>query len=475
MDVLARFKIFISAKDLIHPTDHILIALSGGPDSVAMFDLFMQIMDDLNIHISVAHFNHGLRGAEADNDAKFVSDLCQRSGIECYTEKGNVAKFARDNKLAIEQAARLKRYEFLDRVAANILADKVATGHTQNDQAETVLYHFLRGSGFRGLRGIPLKRGQYIRPILWASRKQILEYLDARNLGYRIDSTNFDVKFVRNKIRHELLPEIKSKYNPNIISALYKLSDVTNEGEEFLYYTGQKAFEKCLIFRNTTKIVLDILSFLTYFKIQQKYMIIIALEELGRVEYIFNYNIFEQIIQSVLKKKSGKKIIIDKDFQISIAGSELVIARKSVSTVPVTIMIDLKKDTYSLWDGWILKIQDVDKSEITKQITANPDVEIVDKAKLTFPIIIRTLKRGDRFYPLNLGKSKKLSDFFIDEKVPFYIRDRIPILLCGDEIIWICGYRLDDRFKVTDQTTVGMKLELLKEGNVQERVAESHL
>ena len=463
MDLLQTFTNVLQTRALVNGGDHVLVALSGGPDSVALFDMFCRVRKELDLTVSAAHFNHGLRGTEADDDEHFVKKLCDIANVKCCSERGDVQGLADNAKMSIEQAAREMRYEFLERTAKSIGADAIATGHTANDQAETILDHLLRGSGINGLQGIPPKRGKFIRPLLWIQRREIMAYIHERNLEYRIDSSNDELQFRRNKIRHELLPLLQRQFNPRIVSTLNRLANIMSENEALLVSESRKSFEQCVKSGESDKIVLDILCFLTYFKVIQKYMVILGLEELGVSRDQVDFAVLEQVISNIERKRSGKVVRVGKDCQVYVSGNELVLQRKQDELALKTVDIDLRKDSHQLWGGLILRTKQFNRKDMPATFPSSSCVEVVDWQKLETPIRVRVFKQGDRFFPLNMRGSKKLSDFFIDEKIPIYRRHEIPILESAAGIVWVCGYRLDERFKVTPKTKKVLQLEVLRE------------
>ena len=464
MDLFRTFKKTLQKRAFVEKGNHVLVALSGGPDSVALFDLFYRIRQDLDLKISVGHYNHELRGSESEADELFVKNLCQERDVEFRCERGDVSKFAKKAKLSIEQAARIMRYDFLERTADSISADVIATGHTANDQAETVLDRLIRGSGITGLKGIPERRDKYIRPLLGFRRHEIMAYIKHRNLEYCVDSSNRELNYRRNRIRHELLPLIKQNFNPRIVASLNRLAHIMSENEAFLLSESQKAFEQCIQSQESDKIVLDILCFLTYFKVIQKYMVLLGIEKLGISKDQVDFTILEQVIYNVKHRRSGKFVDVGRECQILVAGHELVFRRILDEALPNPVEVDMQNEYHPLWDGIVLKIKQCNSSKISETYKSNSR-EVVDSQTLTPPVKVRVYKKGDRFYPLNLGGSKKLSDFFTDEKIPIYRRKRIPILECNSGIVWVCGYRLDERFKITPNTEKYLQLEIIKAGD----------
>ena len=226
----------INKYNLIQKGDKIVIGVSGGPDSMCLLDSLYCLKDKLNIEIIVAHINHKIR-KEADEETEYVKDYCKNKNIKCYVKKAEVEKLAKEQKLGTEEMGRKIRYDFFKEVAKKENANKIATAHNLNDNVETVMLNLLRGTGISGLKGIEIKRTEdnleYIRPIRECERKDIEKYCEEQNLNPRIDKTNFENIYNRNKVRNELIPFLKKEFNPNILEGINRLSDLAREEEEY--------------------------------------------------------------------------------------------------------------------------------------------------------------------------------------------------------------------------------------------------
>jgi len=458
-ELLQRFIRFSEKNDLFQPGQSILVAVSGGVDSVVLLHLFSRLRHSWQLRLFAAHLNHQIRGAEADADEVFVKNLCKEMAIPFHSERRDVLSFAREQKLSIETAARELRYEFLQHTAQSLQCALVATAHNANDQAETILDHIMRGSGVAGLVGIPVKRQSIIRPLLFATREEILDYASEMNLAFREDSSNKSFAYRRNKIRHVLLKMIQ-EFNPEVVPSLFRLGRIMGDVEEVLQAQAEEAFYNCLKGRDDDKIILDYIQFLLYFKTIQKYVIQKALYHLGGPNKSLTFEQFEELHAFLAKHKSGKFHRLTTDIVVGTSASELYIGR--ATGVKEEIRIDRLPGNFDLWDQYILEIKQVAQS--LEEILNNQDksVAYVDGDKIDHPIIVRTVRPGDRFHPLGMRGSKKLSDFFIDEKVPFFERSLIPLVVCKTGIIWIGDMRLDDRFKVTENTRKILRLKLSK-------------
>ena len=404
-----------------------------------------------------AHFNHRLR-ENADDDERFVRDLCGRRNIAIYVEGMDVRSFALENKISIEMAGRKCRYDFLRKTAEKAQVTSVATGHTASDQAETVLLNVIRGTGLRGLCGIPIRRDIYIRPLLFATRSDVEFYAQRTRLDYREDWTNRDTRYRRNHIRHNLIPFIQQEFNPQIVESLYRLSRHSTEAEHFIREKAKKAYLDCLKAAEGDKIILDIQEFLAYFTILKKYVIHEALSHLDIASDPLDSRTIERILAAIERGRSGKFIPIDRHIWLVVSGEDLVIGHGEARQQEIAIT--RYPGRFVLWDNLVLEINQNREPLQKVKILADRNREWIDEEKIKPPLVVRSAKPGDFFIPLNSNGRKKLSDFFIDEKIPVHRRKSIPILACSEGIIWICGYRLDDRFKLSASSKKVLSLQL---------------
>lgn len=254
----------IKKYNMIENGEKVVLAVSGGPDSICMLDILKDIKNDekidMNFEIVVAHVNHMIR-KEAEEDEKYVKKYCEENQIEFYSKSIDVQKMANNNKIGLEEAGRKARYDFFDEILEKTNAQKIAIAHNKNDKVETVLMHILRGSGINGLKGIEPKRGKYIRPLIESERNEIEEYCDEKNLQPRIDKTNFENEYTRNKVRNLLIPYIQKEFNPNLIQTIDRLSNLVAEEEDYMDKQVQKIYEEILISENEKEIQLDLKTF----------------------------------------------------------------------------------------------------------------------------------------------------------------------------------------------------------------------
>ena len=280
--ILERILKFINEYQLIKSGEKVVLGVSGGPDSIFMLDTLRKLKENkkLDCELVVAHVNHMIR-EEAIDDEQYVLDYCKKNNIECYAKRIDVQKYANNNKVGTEEAGRILRYEFFDEILEHTNSQKIAIAHNKNDKAETIIMNLLRGAGLTGLKGIePIRNNKYIRPILEMERNEIEEYCEYNSLNPRIDKTNFENTYTRNKIRNIIIPYIKEEFNPNIIDAMNRLSQVVTEDEVFLDEITKEELNKIIINKNSNEIVLDLKEFNTLNKVIQKRMVFFAMSQI---------------------------------------------------------------------------------------------------------------------------------------------------------------------------------------------------
>ena len=316
----------IKKYNLINSKDKIVLGVSGGPDSIAMLDILRQIKDEMNFEMYVAHINHNIRGKEADADEEYVKKYCEKYNIKCFSKKIDVPTIAQDKKIGTEEAGREVRYNYFEEVLIETKSNKIAIAHNKNDKVETIIMHILRGSGISGLKGIEPKRDEkYIRPLIECDRTEIEKYCEDNKLNPRIDKTNFENKYTRNKIRNIVIPYIKQEFNPNIIETITRLSDVIASEDRYIEDTSIVEYKKICILESTNKIELKLKEFNKLDKVIQNRIILLSVRKiLGSTQGIEKVNL-EDIIKlcnnnignKFLKPNKNLKVLI-KDKKINL-------------------------------------------------------------------------------------------------------------------------------------------------------------
>ena len=422
----------IRRSSLCKTTDKILLAVSGGLDSMVMFHLFK----DAGMTVGVAHCNFQLRGAEADEDEGFVKDTCRQHGVPCYTARFDTRKFASESGISIQMAARDLRYDFFRQVVEKHGYDLVATGHHFDDNIESILLNLIRGTGMDGFRGIAGNKGNVIRPMLFANREMILSYAQKHAIMWREDASNETDDYPRNFLRHQVIPRVQ-ELNPSFQDNFRETHERLLGAREYaLAFIGQIR-ASAMGARADGSVTIDIA------KIRQLPYPAVLLWELIK-DAGFKY---DQCKRIAADHQPGK-IFFSETHQLVVDRSSYILEKKHHGEF-ATLVIEhgqrfVGNESHSLVFH-----------EYTKQdYELKKDAAIcqLDADKIQYPLVWRKWQSGDYFVPLGMRAEKKVSDFLIDLKIPFNDKADITVLESGTEIVWIVGYRISDRYKVTSET-----------------------
>lgn len=442
---------YIKENNLIEYGDKIVVGLSGGPDSVCLLHILYTLKDEYNLEIYSAHVNHMIRGDEAFRDEKYSRELSEFLGIKHFVKRIKVEDFAKENKMTCEEAGRFVRYNFFDEVLKEVSGNKIALAHNMNDNAETILMNIIRGTGTLGLIGIPAKRdSKYIRPILCLTREEIERYCIENNLNPKIDSTNNETIYTRNKVRLELIPYIKNNFNSNIIENLNRLSNIIKEEEE--YFDG--IVETLL--KNSLDNKFDIETFKKqHIAIKRRLIRTIIEGVLGSLKGIEQKHI-DECIELIEKNETGKYIVLPYDLCCRIEYGKFIIEKlKNDSFIDYEYKLNIPGDIY---------IKEIDAHiqtnvlENLNNVKDNAFIKYYDYDKIGNDIVIRNRRQGDFLFLNEAGGRKKLKDLLIDNKVPRDERDRIPLIAKGSEIVWVIGMRNSPKYRVKDETKKILKI-----------------
>jgi tRNA(Ile)-lysidine synthase len=459
---------------MLKAKDSVVIGVSGGPDSVALLYMLFNIAPRFSLRLGVAHLNHGLRQNDSDKDAEFVESLAATFDLPCYVQKRDIRRYQRENRLSLEDAARRVRYEFLDEIAKTYQYNKIALGHHADDNAELVLMNLFRGTGTLGLSGIPPKRdGRIIRPMIRLRRSDIIDFLNQNRLKYVFDRTNADTRHLRNRIRHDLIPVLKTAYNPNISETLNRLSSIVRSEEEWIEEMVQPFFEKAVLRFRESRIELSVPVLDRYHKALKRRVIRMALSKVkGDLKRIGFANI-DSVIGLIEKKSPFGKIDLPAGIKIR-RDQDTIHIFQARRRAPDDHRDHGKRDAFS-FEYHIEKFEPVFVKEINAHIRFSeisienmPDyrctgqhANFFDKDAVNLPMVLRNFRPGDAFRPLGVSGRQKLKKFFIDKKVPRRERLKCPILLSCGKIVWVVGHRIDESVKVTPATKNVLKVELL--------------
>ncbi|MDY7019075.1 MAG: tRNA lysidine(34) synthetase TilS [Chloroflexota bacterium] len=491
---------FVNQHNLLPPQETIIVGVSGGADSVCLLCFLQKYRKELGIKIHVAHLNHGLRGAESEADARYVFELANSSSLPITIDRQDVVAHKTKRRCSLEEAARELRYAFFTQVAEKAGARRIAIGHTRNDQAETVLMHILRGTGTSGLRGLepcspippggsgllPSNQIKVIRPLLDITREETLNYCQELELGPRTDSSNLSLSFLRNRLRLELLPLLR-KYNPNFDEALLRLAEIARDDSIFI---EEQAFglwnevagqENNVVYLDREKIGLLPIAL-------QRQLIRLAIARiLGDIRDVEANHI--EAVRSLLRKPVGKRISLPHGLicwgeysNVAITkGQNLVPSKaKDLSQCPFPPPLSLRAEGEAIplevpgetiLPGWRVLASIVETLTQTLSLQGRGKVEgekgrgfvaEFDLHRTGTELLVRRRQPGDKFQPLGMSMPKKLQAFMIDAKIPLSWRERIPIVFSPGQIIWVVGYRIDDKVKVTGATKEILQLEFIR-------------
>lgn len=454
---------YIKNNNLINTKDRVLIALSGGPDSICLLNILVNLRDELKIDIAAAHLNHLLRGEDAIKDEEYVIKICDDIGIKCFVKRVDINGYAKEYKLSSEMAGRNARYDFFNDILRNEGFNKIATAHNANDQAETILFRLMRGSGLEGLGGIKASRdGTIIRPILCMTRKEVEEYIQVNGLNPRIDKTNFEKIYNRNKIRLDMLPYIRENFNEDIIQTLNRTAVLLQKDNEFLENLSLSLYNNyCIESDNYFIIKKEI--FLEAEPIVSRLLRNIIVRY-SKSNYDFEMKHIYEIF-SLSKKDSGKVIHLPNGIYAENIYGDIYIKRKIQRGMNDNKKqeIILNKDSIN-----INKIEFYD-FHISFEIIENKGVNFIelkqdkltkyfDFDKLEKTIVVRNRKDGDRITMFGMNGSKKIKDIFIDMKMPKDQRDKIPIVCFDNKIAWLVGVRTAAEYKISDTSKKILKV-----------------
>jgi tRNA(Ile)-lysidine synthase len=448
---------FLREHHLTASRKPLLVAVSGGPDSVCLLHVLNALKKDSGLKLHVAHLDHQLRTDASVADAQYVLDLCHELGIPVTIEQRNVRAYQKEYKLSLEEAAREVRYGFFAEVAESIGAERVVVGHTLDDHVETVLLNLLRGTGTRGLRGLqPVRRWKLsgrrltiVRPLLEMSRKETAAYCRRHRLQPRIDITNRSLKLTRNRVRLELLPLLKS-YNPDIIEALLRTSRIASDDIAFLEQTADRHWRK-IASKEGEVIVFNKPALLKLPPGLQRLVFRRAIEDiLGTLKDIEARHIEE--IMSLLTKSAGKRINLPYGLFFAAEYDRFLLGHKLDELSPFPLL----KSEYPLAVPGAIKIAGwrIHTDVIEKMESVGDDNLTVcfDYDRVTGKLTVRPRHPGDRFQPLGMDEEKKVGKFMIDAHVPQLWRTRVPIVCDEQKLLWVVGYRIDERVKVMENT-----------------------
>ncbi len=496
----------IEKYHLLSVGETVVVGVSGGPDSLCLLHLLCRLAGEYHLALHVGHLHHGLRGQDAAGDAAFVQALAADWSLPCTVEHADVPVIAREHRLAVEEAARRARYAFLSQVAERCGARTIAVGHHADDQAETVLMHWLRGSGLAGLRGMlsrtsldnyrllegsqpvtqqPPSELWLIRPLLGITRAEIEDYCDYHGLEPRFDRSNLDTTYFRNWLRHEVLP-LLACHNPNVREVICRSARVIADDYALLRSLLEETWPRVVIEEPTSvptwhagetrvgRIVLDLEAWRALPTSLQRSILREAIHRLCRSLRNINFLHVEHALLVARDGTTGDQATLPRGLLLTVGYDRLTVTDASVGQPlpdwPLltpggsSLSVEVPGTTRLPGSKWILEVQMLARVDLPLGWEANPEpwVAFLDAQAVEGPLWLRTRQAGDRFQPLGMEQhTVKLADFLTNLKVPRAVRDRLPLLVGPQGIAWVCGQRVDERARVLDETSQVLVLRFL--------------
>jgi tRNA(Ile)-lysidine synthase len=441
---------FIKENELLSAGEKILVALSGGPDSVFLLHFLNKFKKKYKIEIGAAHINHLLRGEDSERDELFCKTICDELSIPFYLFRKDIKTYSKKNKMSLESAGRKIRYEFFEKISKTNQYDKIVTAHNADDNAETVLLNLIKGTGIKGIAGIPLRRINIVRPILSLTKKEILNYLDKYQFEYRVDESNLSNDFERNFLRNKVIPLIQRNINPafsnSALTTSLNLQGLNSGLSEIVSEL------KSVVKINRNKLISIPIDFI---KKSNDFFISYTVKEI--IDENFSVKLESNDLKkifSLAKKQSGKSEELSANLIALKERNDIIIQKKS---------IQLKTDVKKLSIGGNLKlafrtisITEIKKNEV--KISKSKNEEFISADSLSNVFMVRNWKEGDKFFPIGMQGTKKISDYLNDIKINSFEKKEQLILENNGRIVWVIGKRLDDRFKITSKTKKVLKL-----------------
>jgi tRNA(Ile)-lysidine synthase len=471
-DMLNQVRKTIETHSMLAKGDHLLLAVSGGPDSVALLRVIAMLADEYRLRLTTAHLNHGLRGAESQREEAFVLNLSAEMGIACIRKTVDIGALRKGKGRSLEEIGREERYRFLDETAERCGAGKIATGHHRDDQAETVLIHLLRGSGPEGLKGIlPMRDNRLIRPLLDVGRAEIIDFLCREGSGYVNDSSNRNPVFLRNRIRNGLIPELTAHYNPQLIAALCHTAGIIRREDDYLQGVVRRIIDHWGINLKGEEIAVHLADLHLLHEALQGRIIKLLLENAVPSRNGIGCRHVEAVL-ALSHKSDNRRLSLDLPFRILVEreGDVLRIRKeeerrargpkrimpKSGFEYPVEIPATIHLNAIDK----IIRLELIEKPNL-REMKEQPQTAFMDYECMNHPLILRNIRPGDRIDLFGMGGTKKLKKYFIDRKIPNPLRTRIPLLVDSRSVIWIAGERISERVRVTGQTKKVLKAEMV--------------
>lgn len=446
-----KFVNIIKKHRLLPRNDRLIAGVSGGVDSMVMLDLLKKYQKAKanSFELIAAHINHMTRAGQSNQDQKLVEKYCQKHSIPIKVRKVDVPKMAQESRQSFEMVARNIRYDFFGELAGD---GRISTAHTLDDHIETILHRILKGTGLKGLSGIQYKAGNVIHPLRFATKQDLYDYAGENDIDFNEDHTNYENHCERNVLRNTIIPEIQKEINSGYRDAIHRLSQIAQESDDFLTQSAQEKLLKIITKSSSWYHILAIEKLKSLHPALIKKIIYLACHQL-RPYVALEFASFAQILEQLSRKNEGQIINLGSGLSANFDRDRLVIFDKKLQNWD-NKKIEIGEDYQT--DSFTFKIEPAENSW---NKGTDHNVEFIDRDKIDGNLAIRHWQSGDKFQPVNFGHTKKLSDLFIDEKIGKFRKHQIPILVDDNNIIWVCGIRLSDRYKIDKNTSNILKLE----------------
>ncbi len=472
-NVLRTVEQTVTTYGMLKPKDAVVVGVSGGPDSVALLHVLLKLSAKYSLRLGVAHLNHSLRQDDSDRDANFVSALAKKFNLPCYIKKEDIRKYQLEKKLSLEDAARRVRHSFFNYVAEVKKFNKIALGHHSDDNAELVLMNLFRGSGPLGLSGIPKVRNRkVIRPLIELKRYELIDFLNKNGIKYVSDTSNRDTRYIRNRIRHNLIPLLQTSYNPKIIDTLNRLASIVSSEEEWLEGVILLAFKKTVLSIGNDNVTLSVPRLCDEHLAVQRRIIRKAIATIKGDLRRIRFSHIDSATGLLESRSAYGNLDFPNRIRIQRSGDILIVTRQKnalrdlevkfdrAPTIAFTYKIEKPGSIFIEEIGVHLTFTEMGIKDLPDLSRVGQETAFFDWDSISFPLVLRNFQPGDRFKPLGVMGTQKVKKYFIDKKVSKAERVKCAILLSQGKIIWLVGYRIDETVKMIPSTKKVLKVEL---------------
>jgi len=476
VNLFNEFKSYCQEQNFFSSSSGILLGVSGGPDSLALLDLFYRYSEEKEFELTVFHLDHGIRQASSE-EAKFVQAFCQERDVTCIIEEINLPEIAEKTQAGTEELARRIRRAFYYKYSRELELPILALGHQLNDRIETLLFNLFRGSGIEGLQGIKptsyYRELKIIRPLLKFKRSTIEYYCQERNLEPRRDKSNKSLKYSRNRIRNELLPYLETHFNPEIISSLASTAEIITGENQFMVKISKNLYHNLIQRAEEHRLDFNCKDIASLDPVLQKRLIRFIIKQLLSSKQGFYQKHYDEIVAIISqaaqegKNRPARDYHFPKNLLVRVEYGQISFRDSIWQALQAERTNYCKKivpgSKVKLFDSQFISAQIRKLPSNWKTLAFKRNTALLDYAEIAFPVFVRNREEGDYFYPLGLGGSQKVKDYLINNKIPLDQRDRLPVLVDKDgKILWLAGERIDERVKVTEKTEKVLQLKLVK-------------